>query len=277
MGLTESSAWRRCVLRSRDDGAKIPVYRAGSGAPLLLLHGWTLDHRSFEAQLPLGDHFELLAPDRRGYGSSPAAPDLDAELADLDTIVDELGGGTVHLLGVSQGARLALRYAATRRQCLRSLVLQGAVIDGYSPDVRDDEPIPLEQYAELARCGKLDELRRDWLAHPLMCSDPLSAAQKESLAAIVAGYSGADLLGAGSGMPVPALIDTLATTGIPTLLVTGARETAGRRAHARKLLETLPIAREIVISNAGHLSNISRAIAYNAAVRDFLGEVDSAT
>jgi pimeloyl-ACP methyl ester carboxylesterase len=156
-------------------------------------------------------------------------------------------------------------------------VAQGVVIDGYTPKLPDDEPIPLEHYAELARRGKLEELRNDWLAHPLMSSDPLTAAQKEALAQIVAGYRGADLLGGPGATPAPALIDKLAATPVPTLIITGERETAGRRAHAEKLLETMPAAREIVLTNAGHLGNVSRAIAYNAALRDFLDEVDDAT
>ena len=97
---------------------------------MVLVHGWTLDHRSFELQVQtLASRFTVVTLDRRSYGKSTGRPDLWAELDDLDRVIDEYGGGAAHLLGVSQGGRVALRYAATRPDRVRSLVLQGAVLD----------------------------------------------------------------------------------------------------------------------------------------------------
>jgi pimeloyl-ACP methyl ester carboxylesterase len=59
----------------------IKLHVSGSGEVLLLVHGWTLDHRSFAAQAPLADDYRLVSFDRRGCGVSTAAPDLGAEPA----------------------------------------------------------------------------------------------------------------------------------------------------------------------------------------------------
>jgi pimeloyl-ACP methyl ester carboxylesterase len=59
------------------------------------------------------------------------------------------------------------------------------------------------------------------------------------------------------------------------LILTGAHETAARREHARKLLESMPRAREIVFSHSGHLSNLVEAEAYNRQVSAFCANVDA--
>ena len=58
------------------------------------------------------------------------------------------------------------------------------------------------------------------------------------------------------------------------LILTGARETRARRRAAGILLEALPRARERLLPDSGHLSNLTEPDAYNAAVRDFCREAD---
>jgi pimeloyl-ACP methyl ester carboxylesterase len=256
------------------DGAPIVLHRNGSGETLLLVHGWTLDRRSFDAQAPLAKQFELVTFDRRGCGESTAAPNLAAEPADIDRIIEHLGGEPVHLLGVSQGARVALRFAVQHPGKLRSLILQGAVIDGYDPGLADEAEIPLVEYRELALLDRLDELRRRWLAHPLMSSETLTPEQSATLVDMVSRYNASDLLGpAPAAGTVPDLLGALAGLELPVLLITGARETAARRANAQKLLETLPDCREVLLEDCGHLSNFSRPAAYNHVVQEFIRAV----
>lgn len=254
------------------DGTRIPYQERGAGPVLLLVHGWTLDSRSFEPQYPLADSYRLVTFDRRGCGRSTADPDLGAETGDIDALINMLDVDAVHLLGVSQGARVALRYAAVRLQRVQSLILQGPAVDGYVPPMEDSSGIPLADYMALAQLGKLDELRTRWLAHPLMNSETLSDEQAATLRRIVADYRGLDLLdGTPAATAIPHLLETLASLDLPTLLITGERETDARRAHCEKLAGTMRDVREVVLPNCGHLSNFSQPEAYNAAVREFLG------
>jgi pimeloyl-ACP methyl ester carboxylesterase len=93
--------------------------RAGSGEPLLLLHGIGTTHADFAALRPgLDADYDVLAPDIPGHGGSAplsvrptVAAVADAVEADLDT----LGLGRVHVLGSSFGARLALELAIRGR------------------------------------------------------------------------------------------------------------------------------------------------------------------
>ena len=259
------------------NGGRLVLQHEGEGAPLLLMHGWTLDRRMFEPQFSrLSERFHVISYDRRGFGRSQAPPDLQQELDDVDRIADALSLGTIHLLGMSQGARLALRYAVTRPQRLRSLLLQGAVVDGLSVDANDNEQVPLAEYAELVRNGRLDELRRRWLRHPLMSLQPGHESVRRQVNDILDGYTGADLLDFSPdsyafSLDVPG---KLALLRAPTLILTGATETRRLRAHARKLLEIIPDCREVVFKHSGHLSNLTEPDLYNEEVIRFCATVD---
>jgi pimeloyl-ACP methyl ester carboxylesterase len=266
----DTSAQSVADCRNPADGTRIRLHVSGRGEPLLLVHGWTLDHRSFAPQAPLAAHYRLVSYDRRGCGESLAAPNLVHEIGDIDAIIDALGGAPVHLLGVSQGARIALRYAARSAHRLRSLILQGAVIDGYTAPVEDEGAIPLGAYREMIERGQIDAMREAWLAHPLMASDDLDREQAAALREMVDGYRGTDLVGPPPTAGPANRLEQLRDCPLPTLLITGERETAARKAHAQKLLETLPDARERVLPDCGHLSNLSQAASYNGVVLDFL-------
>ena len=255
------------------DGHSARVYSTGEGEPLLLLHGWSLDRRSFAPQRDaLAGRYRVLTFDRRGFGESTAPPDLNRELDDIDRILDSLGIERVHLLGVSQAARLALRYAVLRPARLCSLLVQGVVIDGYSPDASAGQDLPLAHYQALARGGDLDTLRKEWLAHPMMSAGIEDPAQRALLTRIVADYRALDLTSEAPPIAPPA-IDVLAglpTLSLPILVLTGELETPARKAHAGELVRLAPRAREVMLPGAGHLSNLAAAPAYNQAVLDFL-------
>ena len=93
--------------------------RAGTGEPLLLLHGIGSTHDDFTALRPrLDTQYRVLAPDLPGHGRSPALPGRPTIAAITAAVVadlDELGVGRVHVLGNSIGARVALELAIRGR------------------------------------------------------------------------------------------------------------------------------------------------------------------
>lgn len=259
-------------------GGRLYLEQAGEGTPLLLMHGWTLDHRMFAPQVSqLSGRFHVISYDRRGFGRSDMAPGLGPELDDLDRIADALSLDTLHLLGMSQGARLALRYAVTRPQRLRSLILQGAVVDGLVADGPAHENVPFLEYAELVRTGQMEVMRQRWSQHPLLALRPGLDNARRLLNDILNDYIGADLLDFSpemfaTSLDVPGM---LARFPAPALILTGAMETVRLRAHAKKLLELIPDSREIVFAHSGHLSNMSEPELYNEQVMRFCMDVDA--
>jgi pimeloyl-ACP methyl ester carboxylesterase len=107
------------------DGTPIAYERGGEGPPLVLVHGTTADHSTWEFILPdLQKHFIVCAIDRRGRGESggSGAYDIEREFEDVVAVIDSIGG-TVGVLGHSYGAICALEGALLRSSRVGGLIL----------------------------------------------------------------------------------------------------------------------------------------------------------
>jgi pimeloyl-ACP methyl ester carboxylesterase len=121
----------------RPDGIHVSVW--GEGTPVVLVHGsLALGAEEWEQQRPLADEgFQLIVPDRRGYGGSAAADGEDF-LRDAEDVAELLGDGA-HLVGHSYGGVGALFAAARRPEATRSLTLLEPAtlgLGGLGPDGR---------------------------------------------------------------------------------------------------------------------------------------------
>jgi pimeloyl-ACP methyl ester carboxylesterase len=105
----------------------LSVARSGRGEPLLLLHGFGSSRRDFDAVLPaLAESFEVVNVDLPGSGGSRHLDERPTVAAITDAVehtLDAEGLGSVHVLGNSLGARVALELA--RRGRARSVVAIG--------------------------------------------------------------------------------------------------------------------------------------------------------
>jgi 3-oxoadipate enol-lactonase len=123
------------------------VAEAGSGTPLLLLHGFTGAKEDFADFLDgFADRgWHVVAPDHRGHGGSdqPESEDdysLAAMAADMLAVADELGWDRFHLLGHSMGGMVAQVMALEHPERLSSLVLMDSghgAVEGIDPALRD--------------------------------------------------------------------------------------------------------------------------------------------
>jgi len=97
------------------NGIRQHYLEAGSGPPVVLLHGFPETSFAWRAQIPvLSERHRVIAPDLRGYGASekPAAGyDKRTMAKDLVALLDSLGIGKIALVGHDRGARVATRFA----------------------------------------------------------------------------------------------------------------------------------------------------------------------
>lgn len=101
---------------------ELQVTRAGSGPPVVLVHGSVVGAtRTWRRQLALGEHWSLCLPNRPGFGASPPLPRGDFE-SEAPAIAALLGDGA-HLVGHSYGAVIALYAATLRPEAVRSLTV----------------------------------------------------------------------------------------------------------------------------------------------------------
>lgn len=245
-------------LRYRDEG---------SGPPVLLVHGWSLDLHMWDPQVAaLRNVFRLVRLDRRGHGLSGGSPSAHQDAADLAALCQQLQLTHVALLGMSQGARAVLEFAAAAGEQVRALILDGA------PDVTRPNPpeeVPIRHFRALVRRGDLDAFRREWLTHPLMQLRTHDRRMHELLAEMVARYRGADLL-CPDGDTTRTTPPDLCRIRQPTLVISGADDLPARALAAQQLATLLPAAEAAVIADAAHLPNLDNPSRYNELCRSFL-------
>jgi DNA-binding winged helix-turn-helix (wHTH) protein/pimeloyl-ACP methyl ester carboxylesterase len=124
------------------DGVRIAYATAGTGPPLVKVANW-LNHLEFEWESPvwchwveeLVRHHRLIRYDERGCGLSDwEIQDLsfNAWVRDLETVVDTLAVDRFPLLGISQGASIAIAYAVQHPEKVSHLVLYGGYARGWA-------------------------------------------------------------------------------------------------------------------------------------------------
>jgi pimeloyl-ACP methyl ester carboxylesterase len=250
------------VRRVSVPGGEIVAEVAGQGPAILLWHGWTLDRRQWRGQAPLTDRFTLVAVDRRGFGESTAPADLAEEPADVARVAAALGLKRYHLVGLSQGGKVALAHAATRPFGLERLVVIGAPIDAALPVA--PESVPAAEMAMLAKAGKLAEMRQLWLAHPLTAGRPEVRA---AMAAMLSRYDGRDLVT--PGRPLNVTLDDVRRIRLPATALAGEDDTPWRRAVVDALGQA-GLATGL-IRGGGHLAPLDAAAETNRAIAAALG------
>jgi len=148
--------------RGHDD-VRLAYALAGRG-PLLVKAATWLSHVEFDWESPvwrhvlqgLSAHATFARYDERGCGLSDwdaADVGFDSWLRDLETVVDALGVERFSLLGISQGASIAIAYAARHPERVTHLVLHGGYARGRL--VRSDSPAAREEAEMMCRLVEL--------------------------------------------------------------------------------------------------------------------------
>ncbi len=118
-----------------ENGAGIDIYYEdhGIGQPVVLIHGYPLNGRSWERQQRdlLAAGYRVVAYDRRGFGNSSQPTvgyDYDTFTADLNAVIEHLALTDINLVGFSMGTGEVTRYLGTHGSArVRKAVLLGAI------------------------------------------------------------------------------------------------------------------------------------------------------
>jgi pimeloyl-ACP methyl ester carboxylesterase len=240
------------------NGLSVAFHVAGSGPPLVMLHGASsVGREDFAAQVPLfGKAFRCYLPDARGHAGTrwdPAAGLRYADLAvDLDAFADACNLGTFHLLGFSMGAATALLYAMRGPERLRTLVLVGT-----SPEPEPRTHV-IRHLANVARIEAQDPAWADRLARR---HDPVQGegAWRRLMPAIIAMVEHQPAISAAD----------LRRADVPALVVVGDRDPFVPVVQAWHLARQLPDARLAVIPDSGHAAMARQPGVFNEACAAF--------
>jgi len=230
------------------------VRRAGTGTPLVLIHGFGGSHRDWDAlvaALPGGR--PVIAYDQRGFGASSADPGAPFSHADdLLALLDMLDIPQADLCGMSLGGGSALEFALGHPLRVRRLVLVSPLMGGWPWT-----PAWIERWKEIgraARAGDIARARALWWHHPLFDTLRESPAGTAMHAAIEA-YHGRQWV-QDDQRPAVYDRDRLAALSVPTLLLTGARDVEDFRRIADAIAEAGRCVTRIDHPGAGHMLNL---------------------
>jgi 3-oxoadipate enol-lactonase len=252
-------------------GAQLRYRDEGSGPAVAFVHGWTLDLDAWDAQAAaLAGSFRVVRHDRRGFGLSGGLPSLDADVEDLALLLDRLALGAAALVGLSQGARVALAFALRHPARVTALVLDGPPGETADSAAAGDEEFSIAAYRTLVRERGVDAFRRAWGTHPLMRLHRDDAAARELLARMLARYPALDLTEPAAAPRPAAGAGALARMEVPVLVVNGELDTPGRLRAGESIARAIPRAERVVMAGAGHLPNLDAPRAYNDAIEAFL-------
>jgi 3-oxoadipate enol-lactonase len=252
------------------DGAALRVRTAGQGPAIVLVHGWALDLDMWRVPIELlSKRYRVLAYDRRGFGYSTGVPGVEQDVLDLDRLLEQFDIQHTAVVGMSQGARVALRWALKHPERASCLVLDGPPAEGM-PQPPGGEEIPIQDYRELVGREGIDAFRRLWLEHPFMQLHTSAPGTHQLLREIAARYPARDLLMDERAASSPLRARDLQRLTVPTLVLSGEYDSQQRRSIARQLTQTLPNARLRTVSGAGHLAALDDPQLYAKVLHDYL-------
>jgi pimeloyl-ACP methyl ester carboxylesterase len=211
----------------------------------------------------LAPHCTVLRFDRRGFGLSEGRPDIHRNAEDLRAVLDAAAVNRAVLVGMSQGARLALHFRQLHPLRTRALLLDGA------PVFDAELELPLAEYRRMLDTGGPAALHAGILHHPLMRLRTTDAATRDLLAMMVMRYRATDLQ---QQVPRAAAPDLGAIT-VPTLIMNGSFDGPVRHEAARRLQAVIPGARRVELVGAGHLAALDEPAGYAREVLAFCGSL----
>jgi len=256
------------------DGVRLGYREAGSGPPLVLLHGGMSESFEWHRQLDaLSDRWRVVAWDAPGCGESDDPPP-GWSLADYAQCVvgfcREAGLQRPHVAGLSFGGGLALEVYRQEPFLPRSLILLSAYA-GWRGSLPADEVA-----ARLAGCLEL-------AAHPTSPSrDDGRAftgprpddAVLDELHAIASRVRPAALRDMGSAFAAADLNDVLPSVRVPTLVMVGLEDRRCRPQIGEAIAAAAPLSELIAVPGVGHVLHQEAPEEVNAAMRAFLTRVE---
>ncbi|MCO7196947.1 alpha/beta fold hydrolase [Pseudonocardia sp. McavD-2-B] len=258
----------------------------GSGAPVVLIHGWPLSGRSWEKQVPalVDAGHRVVTYDRRGFGQSSQPWDG----YDYDTFADDLHALLVHLdlreatlVGFSMGGGEVVRYVAKHGTDRVARVVLAAAVPPYlyksddNPDGGLDDAT-IEQFQGGVtgdRIAFLEEFTSNFFAagdRTDLISEP-NRAYHRSIAEFASPKGTLDCITAFGRTDFRDDVQKVSDAGIPTLVIHGDAdaivpfEVSGKRSH-----EAIEGAQLALVEGGPHGLNATHPDEFNAALLDFL-------
>lgn len=268
-----------------DDGVKLYYEESGAGAPIVFVHEFAGDWRTWEPQVRyFSRRYRCITYNARGYPPSEVPADVgrysqQRARDDILAVLDALRIERAHIVGNSMGGFAALHFGMAHSPRALSLVVCGC---GYGA--------PPAQYSQFqAQCRELAKTILDkGMAHvaatyghgpsrlQLRDKDPRGFAEfVRQFSEHSAQGSANTMLGYQARRPsLYDLTTEMARIGAPVLIVLG-DEDDGALDASLMMKRTIPTAALAVLPKSGHMTNLEEPALFNSLLDDFFHQVES--
>src|ERR671939_268107 len=265
------------------DGTKLYYEEAGSGNPIIFVHEFAGDYRSWEPQMRFfSRYFRCIAYNARGFPPSDVPEDGNRYSQahardDVIAVLDHLKLERAHVVGLSMGGFATLHVGITYPQRARSLVIAGCGY-GAAPDKKESFRAECEAAAASFEAN-WSEAAKKYAVGPTRVQfqnkDPRGWAEfAEQL--LEHSAKGQALTMRGVQMRRPSLYelaDAMRKISVPTLIITGDEDDPCLE-PGLLMKRHIPTAGLAVIPWSGHTINIEEPEVFNRAVLEFFMRVD---
>jgi 3-oxoadipate enol-lactonase len=246
--------------------------RIGSGELLICLHGIGGNRSNWRDQLPLfGEYFQAVSLDLRGYGDSD---DFEGSLdprdfvEDVFRVVNHFRAQKAHLVGLSMGGLVAMRFAAIYPERLATLTLCDTNL-GFS----NASPERRRQFLDLRLAPLIAGAEPRDIASNVaeaLVSPNVTAVAFQRILNSVAQLHKTSYMKTLEAMSKDEHVFELEKISVPTHVMVGENDPTTPPALSRILATRIPGARLSVVPGAGHLSNIEKPNEFTAIALSFL-------
>jgi 3-oxoadipate enol-lactonase len=249
----------------------------GAGPPVVLLHGYPLNHRMWTPQIDaLSPHCHVITPDLRGFGESTLAEgDADRGVsmaqyaADVAALLDAIGvSEPVILCGFSMGGYIMWQFIQQFSDRVKAFV---------PCDTRAIADTVEARAGRLKTAGEVGEKGVEPIIEamlPKLLGEHTRQSRPELVAettTIMRSCQPAAIAAALRGMADrPDVTVDLAKFTQPALVIVGAEDAISSPEEMRGIAEKLPNGRFVEVPNSGHLTTLENPAAVNAALLEFV-------
>ncbi len=268
-----------------DDGVKLYFEETGRGEPVIFVHEFAGDHRSWAPQVRhFARRYRCITTNARGYPPSEVPEDPGAysqarACADIKAVLVHLGIARAHIVGLSMGGFATLHFGLSHPEMARALVVAGC---GYGAERARNAQFRAEAEAaaeSLERDG-METFAAGYSLGPARVQfqnkDPRG---HREFAAMLAEHSarGSALTQLGVQRERPSLYDledALAALTVPTLIVNG-DEDEPCLIPGVYLKRRIPSAGLVVLPKTGHTMNLEEPAVFNRLLSEFFALVEA--
>jgi 3-oxoadipate enol-lactonase len=231
------------------NGIELAYTRRGNGTPLVLLHGFPLDHHLWdETAAHLEGIFDLIMPDLRGFGGSTTVDTpytMDDLASDIAGLLDQLGVEKAAIAGHSMGGYVALAFARLHPGRVSGLGLISSQVLADPPDRKEGRYKTAADVAEKGIGGVVDAMTTKFTSNPELQVFARKNMEGQSPAAFIGSLKA--MAERHDSTPL------LASIKYPVLVLHGDADQLIPVDRAREVRDAVPQTRYVELKGVGHI------------------------